>query len=83
MIGCALFWYESNLAFAQDIVFGKEVHKSGVHNVTENLPQITVHTDADVADMCVFPSLFPPSLSHTHTHKLWGLRNLQQPSAAQ
>ena len=46
MIGCSLFWYESTLDFAQDIVFGKEVHKSGVHNITENLPQITVHTDA-------------------------------------
>ncbi len=45
MIGCVLFWYESSLAFAQDIVLGKEVHKSGVHNITENLPQITVHTD--------------------------------------
>lgn len=46
MIGCALFWYESSLAFAQDIVLGKEVHKTGVHNIAENLPQITVHTDA-------------------------------------
>ena len=36
------------MAFAQDIVFGKEVHKCGVHNVTENLPQITVYTDASV-----------------------------------
>lgn len=38
MIGCAVFWYKSNLAFAQDIVLGKEVQKSGIHNTTEKRP---------------------------------------------
>ena len=58
MIGCALFWYESNLGFAQDIVFGKEVEKSSIHNTTENLPQITVHTDASVVVRVKFVSVF-------------------------
>lgn len=58
MIGCALFWHESNLAFAQDIVFGKGVHKSGVHNITENLTQITVHADASVSIRVKFVSVF-------------------------
>ena len=58
MIRCALFWYKSNLTFAQDIVLSKEVHKSGDHNITEKLPQITVHTDASVIIWVKFVSVF-------------------------
>lgn len=45
MISSVVLW-ESNLAFAQDIVFHKEVHEPRVNNTTEYLPQVTVHTDA-------------------------------------
>ena len=48
MISPAIFWYKSNWAFTQDIVLIKEVQYSYIYHTTENLPQVTVHTNASV-----------------------------------
>ncbi len=58
IIGCAEFWCKSGLGFVQDIVLGKEVQRSGNHNITENLPQIIAHTDASVVVSVKFVSAF-------------------------
>ena len=66
MISHAMFWYESNQAFTQDIVLIKEVQNSYIYNTTENLPQVTVHTNASVIVRVKFVSVF----------KDWGYESL-------
>lgn len=66
MISCAMFWYKSNLAFTQDIVLIKEVQNSYIYNTTENLPQVTVHTNASVIVRVKFVSVL----------KDWGYESL-------
>ena len=66
MISRAMFWYKSNQAFTQDIVLIKEVYNSYIYNTTENLPQVTVHTNASVIVRVKFVSVL----------KDWGYESL-------
>ena len=66
-----LIWYESNLTFAQDIVFHMEVYEYRINNAAENLPQVTVHTNASVIIRVRFISIFKNRCYETTIPDVW------------